>query len=154
MAAIIHEAEAQSGVDTGADIPVPKRTLIDRVTAATCALARDIQADAIIAPAYSGRTVRLLARHRPRAPIVVPVIHEPVYRQLALVWGLRPILYVPGTQVGLDRLDEAVRVSHAARAVQEGDRVVAIAGHGIEGAERYPTMRVVRVGPGGRSSEP
>lgn len=154
MAAIIREAEAQMGVDTGADIPLLERTLMDRVTAATCALARDLQADAIIAPAYSGRTVRLLARHRPRAAIIVPVIHEPVYRQLALVWGLRPILYTPGAHRGLDRLDEAVRVAHAAGAVQEGNCVVVIAGHVNEGADRYPTMRIVRVGPDGRSSEP
>lgn len=154
MAAIIREAEAQTDVDTGADIPLPERTLMDQVTAMTCALACDIQADAIIAPAYSGRTVRLLARHRPRMPIVVPVIHETVHRQLALVWGLCPILYVPGMHGGLDRLDEAVRIAHAAGAVQEGSRIVAIAGHVTEGAERYPTVRVVRVGPGGRPNEP
>lgn len=154
MTAIIREAEAQHGVDTGSHFHLPHRTLMDQVTSLTCTLAREMPADAIIAPAYSGRTVRLLARHHPKAPIIVPVIHEPIYRQLAMIWGLQPILYSPGAHAGHDRLEEVVRVAFDAGAIRAGNRVVILAGHVIEGAERYPTVRVVRVGSDGKSCEP
>jgi len=35
-----------------------------------------------------------------------------------------------------------------------GNLVIVLAGHPIEGGEGFPTVRVVRVGPDGRSIEP
>jgi pyruvate kinase len=55
---------------------------------------------------------------------------------------------------GDSRMVAAVRDAFAAGAVAPGDRVVVLAGHPIEGGERFPTVRVVRVGEGGASLEP
>ena len=128
--------------------------IIDHVTDTVCKLARDINAKAIVAPAYSGGTVRLLARHRPCVPIIVPAQSEVICRQLSLVWGLQVVPFVSDGDRATDRLEDAVRSAFIAGGVHEGDRVVALAGHPIEGGERFPTIRVVRVGSGGISVEP
>jgi pyruvate kinase len=55
---------------------------------------------------------------------------------------------------GEDRLEPAVRAAFADGAVQAGELAVLLAGHPIEGAKWFPTIRVVRVGEGGRSCPP
>jgi pyruvate kinase len=123
------------------------------IATAACSLAREVNAAAIVTPTLSGRTARLLARHRPWPRIVAPSPSEAVLRQMALVWGLTPVPMSP-LSTGDDRMAAAVRDSHMANAVAEGDRVVVLAGHPIEGGQRFPTVRVVKVGPNGSSLEP
>jgi pyruvate kinase len=153
MDQIIRETESQFTEEIFAALAVPRGDVEDHVTHETCDLAREIGADAIIAPTISGRTARLVARHRPRVKIVAPAATAALLRQLALVWGLTPVplgLSSPGE----DRLAAAVRAAFVHQAVKAGDRVVVLGGHPIEGGEAFPTIRVVRVGEGGRSCEP
>jgi hypothetical protein len=53
-----------------------------------------------------------------------------------------------------DRLELVVRAAFVQGAVQPGNRVVVMAERAVEDGERVPTVRVVRVGEGGRSYEP
>jgi pyruvate kinase len=152
MARIASEAEVHFREDY-LNVVVPSDAVHDHMTHLTCALARDISADAILAPTESGRTARLVARHRPRIPIVAPS-SEAVGRQLAMVWGVRPVPLNVAPQTGEDRLELVVRTAFVHRAVRAGDRVVVLAEHAVEGGGRFPTIRVVRVGEGGRSCEP
>ena len=131
-----------------------ERSVDDHITELAVELAGRVKADAIITPTLSGRTARLLARHRPRAAIIAPAPTEPILRQMAIVWGLQPILMDPTRHPGDDRIEEAVRSAVAAGAVAVGALVVCLAGHPIEGGERLPTIRLVRVGEGGRAMEP
>ncbi len=144
----------ESHLEDDRDLFVPRGALDDQMTHATCTLARDVKADAIVTPTYSGRTPRLVARHRPVATVVAPAPHEAVVRQLALVWGLVPVHQTATLAPGEDRLEAAVRTAYAHGALRAGDRVVVLAGHPIEGGERFPTLRVLRVGAGGHSSPP
>jgi len=57
-------------------------------------------------------------------------------------------------QKGDDRLAAAVRAAFMGGVLKVGALVVVLAGHPIEGGEGYPTIRVVRVGDGGRSCQP
>src|SRR5205823_11144118 len=109
---------------------------------------------AIIAPTHTGRTARLVARHRPQSAIIAVASHEDVLRQLGLLWGVRAVPQAAQIQRGDDRLEAAVRAAFAAGAVKAGERVVVLAGHPVEGGEGFPTIRVVRVGDEGRSCEP
>ncbi len=129
------------------------RSVEDHVSHLTCVLARNIGADAILPPAFSGRTARLVARHRPRIPIVVPVGSQSVCRQLALSWGLTPVP-LGADEPSPDRLAKVVLPAYRSRAVRSGSLVVVLAGNPVEGGVRFPTVRVVRVGPAGESCEP
>jgi pyruvate kinase len=86
-------------------------------------------------------------------PIVAPVPNELVARQLALLWGVYPVLLQPRTS-GEDRLATAVRSAFQAGVIRAGQRVVVLAGHPMEDGPRLPTIRLVRVGADGSSINP
>ncbi|GIW78215.1 MAG: pyruvate kinase [Gemmatales bacterium] len=125
----------------------------DEMAYAACKLARELKAHTIVAPTYSGRTARLVARQRPPASIIAPASDEAVVRQLALTWGVTPVYFDPLT-VGDDRLEAAMRAAFQAGALIPGQLAVVLAGHPIEGGQRVPTIRVVRIGDNGQSWAP
>jgi pyruvate kinase len=125
----------------------------DPVTLAACGLASEIGAAAIITPTISGRTARLVVRHRPWAQVVAVAPTDAALQRLALVWGVAGVRMSP-TPPGGDRLAAAVRDASRAGAVAAGALAVVIGMHPIEGGERFPTIRVVRVGADGTCSEP
>lgn len=153
MDVIAREAEAHAAKG-GRDVFVGRGRVDEDIGHAACALAREVGADAIITPTYSGRTARLVARHRPEALIVAAATEPAVVRRLMLVWGVRPVPMAAALSPGADRLGASVGAAFDAGAVAAGSVVVALAGHPVEGGERWPTLRVVRVGPGGTSAPP
>jgi pyruvate kinase len=154
MNTILMEAEKHLADEGPRLLAVPKGELTDHITHLTCALAHEVQAASIIAPTITGRTARLVARHRPRAGIVAVSAREEVVRQLSVVWGVQAVPVPFPIQRGDDRLESAVRAAYLGGAVQAGAVVVVLAGHPVEGGEGIPTIRVVRVGEEGRSTEP
>ena len=153
MDRIAREAEAHFREDEP-ELLTLNGAVHDHMTDLTCALAQRISADAILVPTRSGRAARLVARHRPRIAIVAPSSSEAVRRQLALVWGVRSVPVDISPQPGEDHLQLGVRAAFMHGAVQPGDRVVLLTEHPVEGGERFPTVRVVRVSEDGRSCEP
>jgi pyruvate kinase len=147
------EAEAHQTEDAPRHVAVPKGELSDHVTHTVCGLAQEVQAEAIVAPTITGRTARLVARHRPRARIVA-VTRPPVVQQLGIVWGVRAVNCPFEVRSGDDRLQAAVRAAFLGGAVTAGTLVVVVAGHPIEGGEGLPTIRLARVGEEGRTCEP
>lgn len=127
--------------------------LDDPLTLAVCQLAKQVNAAAIVTPTMSGRTGRMLARHRPWARVVAVAPGDVVPRRIAMVWGIHPVP-MSWLDPGADRMEAAVRDAFNAGAIQVGDRVVVLAGHPIEGGLGLPTVRVVKVGPSGMSIEP
>ena len=74
------------------DLLPPSEAAISR--AATW-LSRDLEPAAIMATTASGFTARLMARYRPPQPVVGITSEERTRRQLALSWGVHPILIPP-----------------------------------------------------------
>jgi pyruvate kinase len=143
----------QSGAPIGADFPLVNGGIDDPVIHAACSLAAEVEATAIIIPTLSGRTARLIARHRPWAKIVGVAPTDKVLQMLTLVWGVLPVRMTP-TAPGGDRMAMAVKDAFAAGTVAVGERVIVLAQHPVETGPLCPTLRVVRVGEGGNSVEP
>jgi pyruvate kinase len=143
----------QTGASLGDWFNRPSEEIDDPITLAACELAGEVAAAAIVVPTLTGRTAKLVVRHRPWARVVGVAPADGVLQLLALVWGVQPVRMTP-VQPGADRMATAVRDAFAAGSVQAGDRVIVLAGHPVEAGPRYPTIRVVRVGPGGESVEP
>jgi pyruvate kinase len=154
MDCIAREAEAHVADDGAAEVRLAAGQVQDRITQIACTLAREVGADFIIAPTHTGHTPRLVARHRPRAAIIAPTPCEEVWRQLALVWGVRPVPVTAPAGPGEDWLETAVRAAFGRGAVHEGALAVGVAGHLVEGGKWAPTIRVIRVGEQGRSYAP
>ncbi len=64
----------------------------DAISHATCGMAIDLDAKAIVACSLSGMTARMVSRFRPHAPIIGLTTNESTYRKLALSWGVIPAM--------------------------------------------------------------
>ncbi len=66
------------------------RNTADAVSHATCTMAIDINAKAIVACSLSGGTARMVSRFRSPVDIIGLTTNEKTYRKLALSWGVIP----------------------------------------------------------------
>lgn len=66
------------------------RNTADAVSHATCTMAIDINAKAIVACSISGVTARMISRFRSPVDIIGLTTNEKTYRKLALSWGVIP----------------------------------------------------------------
>ncbi|MGN0706998.1 MAG: pyruvate kinase [Faecalibacterium sp.] len=69
-----------------------KISVSDATAHAACLTAQDVNASAIVTVSESGSTARLLSKYRPVQPIIACVMRPQVQRQLALSWGITPLL--------------------------------------------------------------
>ena len=105
----------------------PCESITEAIAEATCALAEDLCAQAILTPTSSGRTARMVARHRQQAPIVAITDREATQRQLALSWGVFPLLAPRGGHTD-ELIATAITRATEAGFVVKGDRVIVTAG--------------------------
>ena len=97
------------------------------VAHAVCLLARDLSAAAILTATESGRTALLVARHRPPMPILGMSANQVTARQLALAWGVQPVL-IDSLSTTDELFEKAKHTALRSGLVRAGDRVVITAG--------------------------
>jgi len=113
---------------------------------ASCTTARDIRAKAVIAVTKSGTTARRMSKFRPQTPIVAATPLEKTYHQLALSWGVYPVL--ARMQVSTDDLFlHAIDCAKQIDLVEDGDTVVITGGVplGTTGTTNIIKVQVVGV---------
>ncbi len=103
------------------------KNLVDAISHATCGMAIDIGAKAIVVSSLSGTTVRMVSRFRVPTDIVGMATDKRVWYKLALSWGVLPVL--------CEKFDSTdVLFYHARKAAQEalglqpGDKIVLTGG--------------------------
>ncbi len=111
------------------------------VTRAACDLAEDRDVTAVAVFTRGGRSAWLMARARPRVPILAFTSEDFVYRQLALAWGVEahmvPFVKTVDEMVGC--IETALRASGR---VQAGQQVVLVCGYPV-GELRPPNMALL-----------
>ena len=113
---------------TRAEITDRGRLSVAAATAhAACTTAMDIGADAILTVSQSGATARLVSRFRPGTTVVACLLSERVQRQMALYWGVVPLL-MPYAQNTDQLIEFAIQAAEKAELVKQGDLVVITAG--------------------------
>ena len=95
-----------------------------------CDLAEALRAAAILVPTFTGRTASAVARLRPRRPIVAFTHVDWAMRQLALEWGVTPLLIQECRDVE-DLWSTSIAAARDAGLVETGDRVVITAGTAV-----------------------
>lgn len=97
------------------------------VSAAVVELSGELDLAAIVTITQSGATARAVSRLRPETPIVAATPSQAVMRQLALVWGVRPVQVELQADIGavINRVGDAVR---AAGFAEPGERIALTAG--------------------------
>ncbi len=147
MAQIAEETEAAfdfgSYLRSAADTDGP--TVTEAITAAACRVADALHADAIVTPTTSGFSARMVARHRPAAPIVAAASVPAVTRALALFWGVAPVLMGALPDEDGAMFDRALDAATEHGLVAAGDLVVLTGGVpvGVPGTTNLLQVRSV-----------
>ncbi len=100
---------------------------VDAISHATCGVAIDIGAKAIVACSLSGMTVRMVSRFRPPVDILGLTTNERTWRHLALSWGVLPAMCdeFPSTDVLFySAQQKAKEMLH----LEKGDKIVITGG--------------------------
>ena len=103
------------------------KTVPEAISVSAISLARDLQVKAFLIPTTSGSTARLIARYRPRQPIIAVSPDPQTVKMLCLVWGV-----YPQPTRGFKNTDEMIRVLQQkaleSGIVKRGDLVAITAG--------------------------
>ncbi|MFK7691514.1 pyruvate kinase [Paenibacillus sp. HJGM_3] len=106
---------------------VQGQTVTEVISQAAVNASLALDASAILTPTESGFTARMVAKHRPKAPIVAITQHEHVLSRLCLVWGVYPVKGLASEST--DALfRSAVQSGMTAGLIREGDYAVITAG--------------------------
>lgn len=97
------------------------------ISHATCTMAGDLSAAAIVTVTKSGRTAKMISKYRPNCTIVGECLTEKVCRQLNLEWGVEPVLIAEEKNADM-LFEKAVDVAEATGFVSKGDIVVLTGG--------------------------
>lgn len=123
---------------------VKNKTVTDAVCHAACTTAIDLSATAIVALTLSGHTARMLSKFRPNCPILAATTCEKNYHQLALSWGVVPVMN--NIQTTTDALfASAVKHITDTSLVRKGDRIVITGGSDVDTFGETDTMKVYTI---------
>lgn len=131
--------------------PEPEHAMTDAISHATCDAAENLGAAAVITATQSGHTARMVAKYRPRVPIVACTPLEHVARRLQLLWGVVPLV-IRNRHTTDELINEAILEAVQAGIVSRGDLVVLTAGvpAGVPGSTNLLKIHTVgEILPGG-----
>lgn len=102
-------------------------SVTDAIGYATCTVASNLGASAIVTATRSGYTPRMVAKYRPQATIVAATRHEEVLKKLVMVWGVYPLL-IPDTTGTDELMEKSIEAALEANMIANGDLIVLTAG--------------------------
>jgi len=139
---------------TEADIDYEKRfnqremttnpDITDAISRSTVTTAHALNAKMIITVTTSGKTARMISRHRPKCPIMGCTTDPVVYRQLNLIWGVKPLL-LPLEHDTFELFDHAIQAVEKAGYIKRGELAVMTAGVplGVSGTTNMLKVQMV-----------
>jgi pyruvate kinase len=130
MARIINQAEADvraGNAPASEACDVDTTDITDAIAAAACTTAEQLDARLIVADTASGLSARRLSAHRPRQIIIGATPNRKVFHQLALSWGVYPMIALVQNSVD-DLFRHAVACAKSSALANPGDTVVITAG--------------------------
>ncbi|MBM7584930.1 pyruvate kinase [Bacillus pakistanensis] len=122
-----------------------EHNMTDAIGQSVAHTAINLDVNAIVAPTESGHTARMIAKYRPKAPIVAVTGDDSVSRRLALVWGVVPQVGRRVTTTD-EMLDMAVEEGMNSGVIKHGDLVVITAGVPIGETGTTNLMKIHVVG--------
>ena len=103
------------------------KNTVDAISHATCGMAIDIDAKAIIACSLSGMTARMVSRFRSPVDIIGLTTDEKTWRRLALSWGVIPAMCEKFASTDV-LFYMARKIAEEKLSLQKGDKLVITGG--------------------------
>lgn len=114
------------------------------ISHATCSIAAEVRADAIITVTMSGFTAGMVSRYKPNCQIIGCSVNPVVCRQINMMWGVVPILIKKADDAeGL--FHEAIDSAEAAGLIHKGEKVVLTAGVPLGESGKTNMLRVITI---------
>lgn len=127
MARIIEHTEKNRALwERPFDLPAAG-SVPDSISHASVTIASEMRASAIVTLSRSGTTLRMVAKYRPRCPIISSTPVKKVWREMSLVWGAIPLLAEDVKNVE-DAIENTLALAQEEGLIKEGDLVVVTAG--------------------------
>lgn len=119
-------------------------TITDSISNATCNIALNLGAAAVITPTASGFTGRMVSKYKPKAIIISTTPSERVANKLCLVWGVVPVI-TQKTKGTDEMINESISTALDLGLINLGDLVVITAGVpvGVPGTTNLVKAHVV-----------
>ena len=120
------------------------------ISSATVALSKTSRAAAILCSTESGRTARIVARHRPRVPLLGITPFLTTACRMQLMWGVIPIV-VAAFHTTDEMIQRMVNAANQREHANVGDNIVLTAGiplevHGVTNMIKVHTIREADLG--------
>ncbi len=139
-----------------ADDVLPDRTLLkerfksesdvtDVLSRATVKIAAELKVAAILCATTSGSTVRSISRYRPTVQLIGVTPVEQTFRNLALTWGVRPIL-IDTVYSSDDMMKATISAAIEKNMIKIGDKVILTGGVPVNVVGNTNLIRVHVVG--------
>jgi pyruvate kinase len=125
MAQVAHETERI--LEPRYEFTERTKSIPEAISFAAISLARDLHVQAFLIPTSSGSTARMIARYRPRQPIIAISPEAQTVKTLCLVWGVFPVP-IKGFQSTDVMIREAQKKALKLGLVKRGDLVAFTAG--------------------------
>jgi len=120
-------------------------SVTEAISQAVAVSALDLNAAAIVTSTQSGFTARMVAKYRPKAPIIAVTNDEKVMRRLALIWGVKPVLgEIAETTDAM--FENAVAGARSTGLISLGDTIVITAGVPVGRAGTTNLIKIHHVG--------
>ncbi len=145
MAKIAQQAENDQPTVPGRDTvwhEMDAGDVTNAVGHAACTLAKDIKAGAIMAITKTGYTAKRMSKFRPATRIIGATPYEKTFHQLALVWGVCPIMANYRYEIE-ELFAHCVDKAVDAALLQRGDQIVITAGLPVDVPGNTNIIRVV-----------
>ena len=97
---------------------------------AACDLAETLGAKAILVPTFTGRTASVVARLKPRRPVIGLSHHEHALQHMALEWGVTPVRMPEAADVE-ELWSSSLEAGRQTGLLDDGDLVVLTAGTAV-----------------------
>ncbi|WP_138752461.1 pyruvate kinase [Paenibacillus sinopodophylli] len=120
-------------------------SVTEAISQAVANSALDLRAKAIITSTQSGFTARMVAKYKPKAPIIAVTTDEKVLRRLSLIWGVFAVLG-PDADTTDEMFENAVKGGLSTGFLNLGDTVVITAGVPVGRAGTTNLIKIHHIG--------
>lgn len=126
-------------------ILAPATNVTDAISQATVEIAYELDAKSIVTMTASGYTARMIAKNRPKTPILVATPNEKTRIRLALTWGVQAPFRKEYRNTD-ELIESAVEVALGTGIAARGDKIVITAGVPIGVPGRTNFLKVHTIG--------
>lgn len=131
MADIIKQTEASKFDDLPAHyLTIKHASIEDSISVVAYDLAKQEDVKAIVVNSLTGRTARLVTRHRPETIIAVLTANVRAQSKMALVWGAAALI-IPKCRTLDELIKRSVRLMETSKLVEAGDNIVLVTGQPV-----------------------